>query len=345
MSSSRVEGEDFFRLDTFFYHNQVNKVIGHLLPQFVKAVRSYVVFNLLFLILLIAEVGTLLFAFTFLEQSSLLAFSFAIIFLTIFCYFILRVYLHSRRPAQFEALRNRFVKACKSLIHYEEEIPEHHVALANACCKFATDLEGKESTLYRFPRWFSRLAYAVEEMSRWWHWEDFFRMREQLYMTSVEEHIKLAKCEPTNLEVHAALANAYVMLSALYAPKREGEEEARDPSEAFLEEMTNKFRLTAERATEEFKILNAFAPDDPWVHVQLAYSYHDLQMPLEEIREYETVLEQVPEDKETLFKLGVLYFQNGFNAKGLQVYEELKMTNLKKAEQLITYYGAYKGIR
>jgi hypothetical protein len=35
----------------------------------------------------------------------------------------------------------------------------------------------------------------------------------------------------------------------------------------------------------------------------------------------------------------VLYFQQGRNAAGLEVYEELKRSNYKKAESLISFYG------
>jgi tetratricopeptide (TPR) repeat protein len=120
------------------------------------------------------------------------------------------------------------------------------------------------------------------------------------------------------------------------------DEERYVPEERHSPEMEAKFRVTAERAIEEFKILNDYAPDDPWVHVQLAYSYHDLQMPQEEIREYEIVLALRPNDKETLFKLGMLYFQQGMNAKGLRIYEALKETHYKKAESLIKFYGSYE---
>src|ERR1700733_5959989 len=143
-------------------------------------------------------------------------------------------------------------------------------------------------------------------------------MKELLLTIAVEEHLKAVKCEPTNLEVHAALANAYVMLSSLYADPckyHDYDEERYVPVERHAEQIQAKFRATAERAIEEFKILNDYAPEDPWVHVQLAYSYHDLHMPEEEIREYEIVLSLRPDDKDTLFKLGMLYFQQGLNAK------------------------------
>ncbi len=113
-----------------------------------------------------------------------------------------------------------------------------------------------------------------------------------------------------------------------------------DPPKKYSKSFKQKFRLTAEKAIEEFKILSDYAPHDPWVHAQLAYSYRDLQMPKEEIKEYEAILQLCPDDKETLFKLGKLYFEQGQNAKGLKIYETLKFSHYKKAESLIHFYGA-----
>ena len=169
-------------------------------------------------------------------------------------------------------------------------------------------------------------------------------MKELLLQRSVEEHTRLVRLEPTNLEVHVGLANAYVMLSGLYVDPRiiEGLDEDRwIPPNKFTETFNQKFRNSAERAIEEFKIISDYAPHDPWVHAQLAFSYHDLKMPEEEIREYEIILELCPEDKDALFKLGKLYFEQGRNAKGLQIYETLKKFNYIKAESLIQFYGVY----
>jgi tetratricopeptide (TPR) repeat protein len=100
-----------------------------------------------------------------------------------------------------------------------------------------------------------------------------------------------------------------------------------------------KFKEAARLAIEEFRILSHYAPNDPWVHEQLAVGFHDLGMPDEEVKEVETLLKLRPQDKEILFRLGMLYFKQNQNAKGLQVYEELKKANFKKAENLISAYG------
>ena len=110
-------------------------------------------------------------------------------------------------------------------------------------------------------------------------------------------------------------------------------------TEKFVCSMEHKFRETAQRAIEEFNILKDYAPNDPWVHEQLALSYRDLNMPEKELQEYEIVVALRPEDQEVLFKIGQLYFQLGQNAKGLQSYEKLRQLNYLRAEQLIRLYG------
>jgi tetratricopeptide (TPR) repeat protein len=291
----------------------------------------------------IAELALITLYLAEIVQSSMLAITLGSLFLTFFSYFILKLYLESKKPEFIFEVKEKFVASCKELIGFKEEVAEHHLAVANACTRFAAVLQGKEHHLYCFPKWLDFLDPTMEKISVFCHWHDLHHFRELLLLEAVNEHIELVKFEPTDLEVHAALANAYVLLSGLYINPNhhEPEEDRFFPGEKFREILERKFLTTAERAIEEFKILNDFAPHDPWVHLQLAYSYHDLGMPEEEIREYETILELCPDDRDALFKLGVLYFEQGENAKGLQVYEELKGCNFMKAEELITYYGIY----
>lgn len=345
MSHARVETNSFLDFNQLFHHDQLSKVIEPIFPHFERMIKSYVWFNLLFCAIGVAEAAIFISYFTVLSQSFVLAFSLAIIFFTCFSYFTLRLYLQTKKPEQLLQIKERYVEACKTLINYQEGIPEHHVALAKAYCKLANNLHAKEYAYYRPPSWLEILAPTLEKMSCWWHWQDFHAMREHLLKGAVEENIKLVKCEPTSLEAHASLANAYVMLSGLYIDPRKMEGYEGDhwiSSKKFTAEMEKKFRATAERAIEEFKILSEYAPDDSWVHSQLAYSYHDLQMPEEEIREYETLHRLNHEDRDILFKLGKLYFEQGLNAKGLKVYEELKRYHYKKAESLIKLYGVYE---
>ena len=341
MTTTSLQGEEVFPFDSIFFHDQIDRVIEQTLPSFYRMIKWHVIFQLTFFIVGFAEVFLVLFFLSDLVKSSLLATSLAALFFTFFSYFIIRLYLNDKKPEQIQSAVLEFTAQCRELIHFRDDVPEHRFALATAYTNYAKALQGKEDAIWRMPSWLELLRPSVERFSLWWHWHDIHYMRERLLLKAVDEHLEIVKMEPTDLEVHAALANAYVTLSGIYInPYNEHSFEAnRIPNEAYREELMERFRFTAERAIEEFKILNDYAPDDPWVHVQLAYSYRDLGMPEEEIHEYEIVLSLCPDDYDTLHRLGVLYFEQGHNSRGLDVYEALKKINFKKAEQLISHYS------
>lgn len=346
--TAQIEKSAFWKEDKSLYQEQLNKVFEPIFAQFDRQMKRYAAFNMAFITICAAEIFLLLTFFTFFSQSILLALILAIVFFTFFAYFTLRLYFQTKKPEQLKEIKERYINACKSLLDYQDGISEHHIALANACCKLANRLHAREYAYYRPPSLLKSLAPLLEKFSCWCHWRDLHLMKELLLQASVKEHLKLITCQPTSLEAHAALANAYVMLSGLYIDPRKMERYDEDrwiPSDKFNEDTQTKFRAIAECAIEEFKILNEYAPDDPWVHSQLAYSYHDLQMPLEEIREYEIIQKLTPNDKDNLFKLGTLYFQQGLNARGLRVYEELKKVQYKKADLLIKSYGASNSLK
>lgn len=346
MATSKIEGEGYFQIDNDFFNEETNNVINSIIPHLEKSLKTYLHFNLFFITLIIVEALSLITLFSLLLHSSILAISLAFFFLTLFSYVILRLYFKTKKPEQFEDFKERYTRACKSILKYREGIPEHHIALANGYTRLAMQLQGKEHALIKLPKFLDSIKPFAEKLSCRLFWYDFHKIKELLLESAVDEHIKLVKCEPTSLDVHAALANAYVTLSGLYVNPRKlegGEDEDRwTPHEKFTEEFETTFRETAQKAIEEFKILNDYAPNDPWVRTQLAYSYHDLQMPMEEIKEFEMILKLRPDDKETLFKLGCLYFQQGNNSQGLKIYESLRCSNYKKAEQLITHYGHHQ---
>ncbi|MEI8365927.1 MAG: hypothetical protein WCF65_05875 [Parachlamydiaceae bacterium] len=327
-------------------HDSLNKMFDPIFSEFDKVLKRHAAFNLFFIFLLATEVVALATFFALLAQSLILALSLSVVFFTFFAYFTLRIYFQTKKPEQFMAIKERYMNLCKGLVNSPEGSVDYYNALASACCRFANKLHSKEYNYYKPPSWLAFMAPWMERFSCWLHWQDTHFMKERMLREAVNEHISLVKSSPTSLEAHAALANAYVMLSGLYIDPRtmEGYDEDRwIPEEKYNEQFEEKFRFTAERAIEEFKILSEYAPDDPWVHSQLAYSYHDLQMPMEEIMEYETIQRLLPTDKDNLYKLGILYFQQGLNAKGLRVYEELKKAHYGNAESLIRYYGSYEG--
>lgn len=341
MATSTVEGESFFQLNSVLYQEQTNRVITSVLNKLDNCVTFKFKISIIFSLLLAIELVLFGCFFVFLLQSAYFAISLASIVLTLFSFFMTLQYLGSQQLEQLEMIKNDYVDECRQFLNYQIGIPQHHVAIANACSKFADKLHGREYNYFQIS-WLHFINPFMEKLSCFFHWKMLYQMKEILLLTSIQEHINLVKCEPTSLEVHAALANAYVMLSGLYMDPRKIDGYDHDqwiPPQKYTDEIEKKFRTTAQKAIEEFKILNDYAPNDPWVHAQLAYSYHDLQMHIQEIQEYEILLKLRPNDVDTLFKLGVLYFQQGQNALGLKMYEELKRSHLKKAELLIDYYG------
>jgi hypothetical protein len=159
-----------------------------------------------------------------------------------------------------------------------------------------------------------------------------------LLISSINEHLDQIRNTPTDLEVHASLANIYSLLSLLYKEVKKKVFSSRS-SKQILEQ---KFLAAVNCTIEEFKILNDYAPNDPWVHSQLSSAYRSLCMYEEEKRENELILKLCPNDYNVLFRLGTLYFQLGQTAKGLQVYEDLKKAQYKRAEELLSSYGAIK---
>ncbi len=305
------------------------KIRTPILTRFFRFTRNYAFFNYFFWLLLAIEVVTFVIFFTFLVESAILAVNLALIFATFFAYFILRLYKLTQKQDKFEEICDTFSEEFARHSSHHPDEPEYHIELANGFVRMAGALHGKEYKYYPVPKLLKFLSPASVKLSFWWHWHDVHKMKECLLHRSVKEYIELIKQEPTDLELHAALANAYVMLSGLYHHKGAWK----------FPIFQEKFTRASKRAIEEFKILNEYAPNDPWIHQQLAYSYHDLQMPEEEIKEYEILLSLLPCEDEILYKLGTLYFQQGENAKGLAIYEKLKNIDSGKAEALIQHYG------
>lgn len=305
--------------------------------QFRKITRFYALFHIGYFIAGGIEVLTLLLFFPFFAKSSLLAFSFGLIFLTGFSYFVLRFYFQAKKPEQFLHLKLKFIEACKNSLPPTLDAPTYHASLIHAVYKLISNLDGQEHQYYALPKQFHTLASLLEKFSLWCHWKDVHQMKEILHYFCIEERINRIKEHPTDLDTHASLANSYIALYKEYLPRTA-------PSYTFIikeyasDAMKKKFHHIASRAIEEFKILNTYVPNDPWIYAQLAAVYHDLNLPEKEIEAYETLLRTLPQDKELLFRCGVLYFQLGRTAEGLKIYEQLKNLKDHQAGELIKYY-------
>ncbi|SPN73722.1 Predicted O-linked N-acetylglucosamine transferase, SPINDLY family,putative PEP-CTERM system TPR-repeat lipoprotein [Chlamydia serpentis] len=288
------------------------------------------------------ELSCFLYFFLFSGKTIIPAFCLACFFLTLFVCLVTRLYLLSGKLDFFEDLASEYLQATLTLSKRSQNIVEEQSHLAAAATKLSIHLQNQEYSLLSSIFRLLPKHDLVRKFSCFCFWKDYFLFRECLLQKAIEAYIKVVQTIPVDLSAHVSLADAYVALSGLYAdPRKYPEFDANYwiPSGRYSDEIQEKFFATARRAIEEFQILNEYAPGNAWVHAQLAYSYHDLQMPKEEIQEYEIVLKLKPNDVETMSKLGILYFQQGMNAKGLRIYEEIKKRDYKKSQKLIKFYG------
>ena len=309
-----------------------------------RITRHYAVFHICFFALACLELLAFALFFSFLTKSSILGFSLGWYFFTGFTYFVLLFYYQAKKPEQLLDVRQAFLEACQGSLPFEKGSSEYHLSIGTAVYHLFNQLHRQEYTYYSLPSTFKTLAPLIQKFSVWSHWKDLHQMKEFLLLMMIKEHIELVKIAPTDLETHSGLANSYRLLAKHYQDPQVTYPETEHvwiSPEYHSPEMQKKFEKASWRAIEEYKILDHYAPGEPWVHAQLAAVFHDLNMAEEEIREYEVILKASPQDREVLFRLGVLYFEQGFNAQALHLYEQLKKMNDKKAEQLLSYYDAY----
>ncbi len=325
------------------FEEQIHHFCSEALDDFKQVTRQYALFHITFFSIGILELSAFVLFFSFFTKTTLFAFSLAGVFLSLFTYFVLLFYFQAKKPQQLLDVRKAFITAAQSSLPYPPNSAEFYQATATALQKMLTTLHRQEYTYYALPSSFETLSPLMQKFSVWTHWKDLHQMKELLLLTIIKLRIELIKLHPTDLESHARLADAYLALSRLHMDPRKlhpHEEHLWVSPEYTSPAMLDKFQKAALRAVEEYKILDAYAPNDPWVHAQLADIYRTLDLPLEEIKEYEAILRASSGTPEVLLRLGTLYFEHGYSAKALRLYEVLRNSGDPKAEELITRYGS-----
>ncbi len=325
----------------YTYHQSADRLSLEALEMFKQVTRQYAFFHITFFCIGVLELISFVLFFSFLTKTTMFAFSLAGLFLTGFTYFVLLFYFQAKKPEQLLEVRTHFIESCLKAIHCERGTTEYHLALSSSLERLFLVLHRQEYTYYSVPQSFATLSPLMQKFSGWTHWKDLHQMKELLLLMIVKQHIEIIKLKPTDLEAHARTANTYMALSRLYMDPRK-----REPNEEHLwvspdyasPHMLEKFKRASYRAIEEYKILDSYAPNDPWVQAQLAMVYRNLDLPQEEMRACESILKVAPQEREVLLRLGVLYFEHGLSAQALRLYEQLKMNNDPKADELIACY-------
>ena len=295
-----------------------------LLSEFRRVAQSFVSFNALFALLLAFEVVGTVVSIPFFGRSVFMAVCLSALFLTFFSYLVLSFYYSSQKPEQFFQIREQFLRSCRECV--EEEI-----SFAEPLANLADYLQNFEQHFYQASDF---LRPFVSRMSASFYRKDVFQMKQLLIQGALQEQLRQVRTTPTDLELHAALAHSYTELAQIYRDFLPFERSSRRKRE-----LQRYFQAATNGAMEEFRILNDYAPNDPWIHEQIASGHRALGQKEREIQELELLRALRPQDVETLFRLGSLYFELNSPSNGLRIYDTLRSLHLKKAEELIAFYG------
>lgn len=341
--TSTTQRDSCIVFNTHTFQEKISSISTPFAKRFSRLNRNYVLFHTFFIFSMSLELVLFGLFFSTLLQSTEMAFWLAGMFLTVFTYLVLLFYLQGRQPEKLMQLRDDYIETAQTCIPFDPGTLEYHCCITEAIVEFIHSLR----ILSIKSRWIlasETLTYLVEKFRIWTRWKNLLKMKEMLLMTSIQEHIRLIKREPADLEAHSSLASNYVALAALYQDPKKltlNEDLTWAPPEYESEEMRKKFEMALERALEEYHIIDEYAPNDPWVHAQRASLYKELDAFDAEQKEYEKILELDPQNTEILLRLGKLYFRKGENAKGLKVYDSLCTLDPDKAHAVIAHYDSY----
>lgn len=322
---------------------QIEQTVGH----FLYLTRRYAFFHILFFSFFICEMIGLLLFLQVLAKSFLLATLVAATFLTAFSYFVLKFYFQTKKPEQFLVLRDTFVQNCQQLFMMTTDLIESRRGFLQAIYQLIHSLNGQEHQYYRIPKSLDTLAPLIQKFSVWCHFGDVHLMKELLHTYCLRTQLDWIKSHPTDLELHKAIASGYIALYKLYQNPAKNPLGQDSPTYSFIlreyesPEMVQKFQKAAQCAIEELKIVLHYVSHDTWALSNLACAYHDLGLKEEERKTYEALLQHSPHEKEARFRLGILYFQLGFMAHGLRVYEDLRKMNDPQSDELIRHYDIF----
>lgn len=319
------------------YPRLIEKAARSTLDKFRSILRSYTLLHVSFLSLIFIQSLGIFFSLFFFQGATFLALLLASFFLTFFSYILMTHYFQGKKPEQFLSLKKEFFQECQKQMPYSFDEEEIHLSLANSALQCVSLIHEAKIYILSIPP-FTFMEDAMVKISLFLHWKDLVMMQETLLERAIKEHVALIKMNPTDLSVHASLANTYIALSKAYQKPTDSILINSSFVDSLYKKVADKFQQASKRAIEELKILDDLSPNDPWVHAQLASCYHTLQMSEDEVREYEILLLLRPKDKDILYRLGLLYFQLGKTAKGLTLYGQLKSLDASSASRLISHY-------
>lgn len=313
-----------------------NNVAGF--KYFKKLLKTYLLFHVLFLTYL-ALLGTCLYLIASpYQRLHLVSIFIALFSLSTFTYLALIFYFQAKKVEQIEYLVSWYVSISKKALGGEFSYMEHYLSLAGGLYHFAHVLNIKNMPLYKWKLPIPSLDLLLKKMIIRIYRADFFFLKEKLMQACIHQHLLLLKHEPTSSEVHGSLGNSYLSLAKLYKSERDAAASQKVSIQMLSEESKAKCTKALCQAIEEYRILEEELSQDPWVLMQLAICFHELEDFEKEIFYFEKLLENSSQDDAIMYRLAELYFTQNKHAKGFKLYKILRDKGLESADQLIENY-------
>ncbi len=315
----------------------LDSIFSSFIFQCKNCFRFYAYFHVLFISFLSIQLLSFLLFFSYFSKSIACASALALFFLTLFSYFVLLFFFQGKKPQQLLSIRNTLLQSCQTLFIEKNSTDTPHLQLAQIILQSITLLSQEEHHFYKKEALLTPLTPLSGKCKIRLHWKNFHAMKEFLFSLILEEITDHIKEKPLDLKAHALLAETYLQHSILYLPP-EISSLPWIPTEYFSSIFHQKFLACSTRAIEECSILEEYGEKNIWLYTKLTKIYQ-LQGSIEkEIQSQEKLLSLSFNDQEALLRLGILYFKQGDNAKGLKIYKELQTNFPLEAAQLIEHY-------
>jgi hypothetical protein len=268
--------------------------------------------------------------------------AFSLLFLTISSYALIAYYQKNRKLDSMEKIAKDFLHYCT--LHLSKNIEDReklHLAIAESIRDFAQALHNQELFyLNIYPFKFSKnhiISYFL-----YFHYNDILYLQEKLLDICLDLHSKVLEDCACSLQFHSSLSKTYTALSNCYK-KPSG----RHLEKAFKFSNFTKFKELMERqinyytlAEEELFIVCELSQNETWTHLDLASFYAQFDQTEKEMKQYEILIDQISDDKEVMYKLGILYFKHLKTSKGLKIYSKLRKLDALYAKNLLSHYNA-----
>lgn len=267
--------------------------------------------------------------------------SFAILFLAITSYMLIAFYQKNRKLDAIETISREFRHYCSIQLSQKIESSEKlHLAIAE-CMRDLSEALHTQELFYLTIHPFKFSKNHIISHFLYFHYGDILYLQEKLLDISLNQHsFVLADCA-CNLEFHNSLSKTYATLAACYkTPKGKHLEKAFHYSNiAKKGELSTFFEKYYTLAVEELKIVCDLSNNESWTILDLATLYARFGNSEKEMEQYELLIDRIQDDKEIIYRLGVLYFMHYKTSHGLKMYNLLRKLDALYAKNLLAHYN------